>query len=155
MAMVFIGCSGSGGSGSGGRSGKKPPPTDVRVSGGRKTVVQESKRWLGTPYCYGGEDGECFDCSGFVSRVFLTIGMKLPRSARDMYETGESVSTAALKPADLVFFKNTAGKGITHVGIYVGGRQFIHASSSRGVVISSLDDDYYRRHYAGARRMLE
>jgi cell wall-associated NlpC family hydrolase len=153
--LVVLGCSGTKDPSGVQRAGKKGAPSDIRLTGGRKAVIQESKRWLGTPYCYGGEDGECFDCSGFVSTVFHKIGMKLPRSARDMYSAGEAVSLSSIQPADLVFFKNTAGKGITHVGIFVGGGQFIHASSSRGVIITSLDDEYYRRHYAGARKMFE
>jgi cell wall-associated NlpC family hydrolase len=155
LAALIAGCSGSSHPDTRSIAGKKASSSETRITGGRKTVVQESKRWLGTPYCYGGEEGECFDCSGFVSRVYLKIGLKLPRSARDMYGVGESLSITALRPADLVFFRNTAGKGITHVGIYVGGRQFIHASSSRGVIITSLDDEYYRRHFAGARKMIE
>lgn len=153
ILTLFAGCSSSNRS-TPGRNAGYNRPADVRVTGNRKTIINESKKWLGTPYCYGGIDGECFDCSGFVSRVFLSVGFKLPRSARDMYDAGSAVSMSNIQPADLVFFKNTAGPGISHVGIFLGGRQFIHASSSRGVITTSLDDEYYVRHFAGVRKML-
>jgi cell wall-associated NlpC family hydrolase len=153
-ALIVAGCSGARETGRSRTTPRKDVPADVRLTGARKIVVQEAKRWLGTPYCYGGVDGECFDCSGFVTNVFRKIGVPLPRSARDMYGVGEELSASAIRPADLVFFRNTAGPGITHVGIAIGARQFIHASSSRGVIMTSLDDAYYRKHYAGARRVI-
>lgn len=72
-----------------------------------------------------------------------------------MYSVGRPVNRKSLREGDLVFFANTAGKGITHVGIYLSGAQFIHSSTTRGVIVSSLGDSYYARHYAGARRVLE
>jgi probable lipoprotein NlpC len=124
------------------------------LSSGRSTVLRESRGWMGTPYKYGGSAKSGTDCSGFVSRVYAKVGVSLPRRARDMYKVGASVSLNQINPGDLVFFKNTAGKGITHVGIYTGQASFIHASSSSGVISSSLSTGYYKKHFAGARKIL-
>ena len=121
----------------------------------RKAVVDAAYRWIGTPYRPGGTDREGMDCSGFVTTVYQSIGRSLPRTARDMFSEGRSIPQSATRPGDLVFFKNTAGRGITHVGIFVGSMEFIHSSTSKGVIVSRLDDDYYRKHYAGTRRILE
>lgn len=131
------------------------PPLPEDISSGRRAVVTESYRWIGTPYRYGGNSKRGVDCSGLVNAVFSRFGVKLPRRARDLARKGRSRDRDDLLPADLVFFANTAGRGITHVGIYLGRSRFIHSSSSRGVIISSLDDDYYRRHYAGARMIIK
>ncbi|MBI5645632.1 MAG: C40 family peptidase [Ignavibacteriae bacterium] len=120
----------------------------------RQDVIREARRWLGTPYRYNGMDADGMDCSGLVSTAFRRVGLVLPRMARDMFGTGRAVSAARSKPGDLVFFKNTAGKGITHVGILLGGNSFIHSSTTRGVIISRLDEDYYKKHYAGMRDVI-
>ncbi|MBN1446815.1 MAG: C40 family peptidase [Bacteroidetes bacterium] len=131
------------------------PPLPVSISSGRRAVVMESYRWLGTPYQYGGNTRRGVDCSGLVHAVFGRFGVTLPRRASDLIRKGRSRDRRDLLPADLVFFANTAGKGITHVGIYLGENRFIHSSTRRGVIISSLEDDYYRRHYAGARMIIK
>ncbi|MDT8325624.1 MAG: NlpC/P60 family protein [Bacteroidota bacterium] len=131
------------------------PPLPADISSGRRAVVTESYRWLGVPYRYGGNTKRGVDCSGLVNAVFGKYGVGLPRRARDLYRKGRKRSREDLAPADLVFSANTAGRGITHVGIYLGRDRFIHASSSAGVVISSLEDSYYRRHYAGARMIIK
>ncbi len=131
------------------------PPLPADISSGRRAVVTESYRWIGTPYRYGGNSKRGVDCSGLVNAVFGRFGVNLPRRARDLARKGRSQERSRLVPADLVFFANTAGRGITHVGIYLGKNRFIHSSSSRGVIISSLDDTYYRRHYAGARMIIK
>jgi cell wall-associated NlpC family hydrolase len=131
------------------------PALPADISSGRRAVVTESYRWLGVPYRYGGNTKRGVDCSGLVNAVFGKYGVGLPRRARELFHKGRSRSREQLAPADLVFFSNTAGKGITHVGIYLGSDRFIHSSSSAGVVISSLEDSYYRRHYAGARMIIK
>ena len=131
------------------------PPLPAEISSGRRAVLSESYRWIGTPYRYGGNSRRGVDCSGLVNAVFGRFGVKLPRRARDLARKGRSQERSALMPADLVFFANTAGRGITHVGIYLGKNRFIHSSTSRGVIISSLDESYYRRHYAGARMIIK
>ena len=109
--------------------------------------------YLGVPYVFGGTSPYGFDCSGYVQYVFANAGVSLPRTADVQFEVGTPVSTAELVPGDLVFF-STYTYGASHVGIYVGDGNFIHASSSQGVTISSLSQAYYSSRYIGARRIL-
>lgn len=107
--------------------------------------------WKGTPYRLGGMSRRGVDCSGFVSRVFDDLyGMDLPRTTEHQADLGYSIDRDELQVADLVFFKT--GWQTRHVGIYMGGGEFLHASTSRGVIISSLDNPYWRRHYWTSRR---
>lgn len=153
LAVTIIGCSSSIRSTSGSKkhSGSYSAQS---LNSKRSFVLKESKKWLGTPYKYGGNGKSGVDCSGFVSLVYAKAGVSLPRRARDMFSVGTPTPIRSIQPGDLVFFKNTAGKGITHVGIYTGQSKFIHASSSSGVVTSSLNQNYYSKHYAGARKIL-
>lgn len=116
-------------------------------------VVQTAEKYLKTPYRFGGESPKGFDCSGFVKFVYDKHGNKLPRTADSQYKTGKKVDRLSLKPGDLVFF-NTYGAGVSHVGIYYGSGKFIHASSSRGVMISKLDELYWKPRYLGAKRII-
>ena len=136
------------------RSPTGAPPLPADISSGRKAVIMESYEWMGVPYRYAGNTRRGVDCSGLVNAVFGKFGVTLPRRARDLFRKGRSVNRQSLSPGDLVFFSNTAGKGITHVGIYLGHDSFIHSSSSRGVIIFSLEDRYYRKHYAGGRMII-
>ncbi|ETT43155.1 MULTISPECIES: C40 family peptidase [unclassified Paenibacillus] len=108
---------------------------------------------IGTKYVSGGTSTNGFDCSGFTMYVFDKIGINLPHQSGSQYQMGTDVSRDEMRPGDLVFF-NTSGKGISHVGIYVGDGEFAHASSSRGVTISSLSDSYYVNRYVGAKRIM-
>ncbi|WP_339312208.1 C40 family peptidase [Paenibacillus sp. FSL M7-0896] len=108
---------------------------------------------IGTKYVSGGTSTNGFDCSGFTMYVFDKIGINLPHQSGSQYQMGSAVSRDEMRPGDLVFF-NTSGKGISHVGIYVGDGEFAHASSSRGVTISSLSDSYYVSRYVGAKRIM-
>lgn len=112
---------------------------------------------IGAVYRPGGDTPQQgMDCSGFVRYVYHEVaGMKLPHNAAAMSRISTVISRADLKPGDLVFFK-TMKKAFTHVGIYLGDNQFIHASSSRtgAVMISSLDESYWAHRYDGARRVL-
>ena len=117
-------------------------------------IVATAKKYIGVPYVWGGESPSGFDCSGFVQYVFKVHGISLNRTTETQYKHGSHVSKSNLKPGDLVFFQNTYRAGISHVGIYVGNGQFIHASSSKGVTISNLSSSYYTSHYYGARRIL-
>ncbi|ETT74202.1 cell wall-associated hydrolase (invasion-associated protein) [Paenibacillus sp. FSL R7-277] len=108
---------------------------------------------IGTKYVSGGTSTNGFDCSGFTMYVFDKIGINLPHQSGSQYQMGTAVSRDEMRPGDLVFF-NTSGKGISHVGIYVGDGEFAHASSSRGVTISSLSDSYYVNRYVGAKRIM-
>lgn len=129
----------------------KPPAPPKAVKG--EAVVATARKYLGTPYKYGGTNPKGFDCSGYVWFVFNEHGRKLPRTADKQYEAGTSVPAKNLKPGDLVFF-TTAEKGASHCGIFVGDGKFIHASSSRGVMVSALGDIYWKPRYLGARRVL-
>ncbi|MEO1765812.1 C40 family peptidase [Thiobacter aerophilum] len=110
----------------------------------------------GTAYRYGGSDPEGgLDCSGFVGHVFREVaGIDLPRSAQAIAQLGRKIGISELKPGDLVFF-NTLRRAFSHVGIYLGNQQFIHATSSRTgeVLISSLREAYWARRFDGARRI--
>lgn len=118
-------------------------------------VISKAKEHIGVPYRMGGTSPSGFDCSGFIYYVFNQIGMTLPRTAAGQYGAGTSVSKSNLEPGDLVFFE-TYKRGPSHSGIYVGDNQFIHASSSRGIMISSINDPHYwAPRYLGARRVLE
>ena len=116
-------------------------------------IIAHSYSYLGTPYRYGGTSYSGIDCSGFTMKVFAQFGISLPHGASDQYFLSTPVTTEERAPGDLVFF-NTSGYGIGHVGIYLGGGQFIHASTSRGVIISSLYESYYANTYLYAGRII-
>lgn len=118
--------------------------------GGRKTVVDTAQRMLGTPYRPGGASPRGFDCSGLVRYSFGHAGIEVPRTAAEQFARARPVGQRALQPGDLVFFK-TRGRKISHVGIYVGQRRFVHApSGGKQVSVDSLDDPYWRRRMVGA-----
>jgi cell wall-associated NlpC family hydrolase len=107
----------------------------------------------GAPYRNGGADPSGFDCSGFVRYVFAQHGVSLPRDVRQQFGKGEDVDPAALEPGDLLFF-TTVAPGASHVGIAVGGDQFIHAPSTNGVVrVENLSNQYWASRFVGARRV--
>lgn len=112
-------------------------------------AVAIAMRYLGVPYVWGGASPSGFDCSGFVLYVFNQLGVSLPHHAATQYGYGRDVPKSQLEPGDLVYFDS-----LGHNGIYIGGRQFIHAPHTGDVVkISSLDDDWYARNWTGARRL--
>jgi cell wall-associated NlpC family hydrolase len=116
-------------------------------------IVHTADRFLGVPYRWGGESvEEGFDCSGFTMTVYRLNGLELPRSSRSQWHTGRAVAKSDLRKGNLVFFR-TAGNGkISHVGIYTGNGQFIHAPGrGKKVRRSSLNSRYYKAHYAGAK----
>lgn len=110
-----------------------------------------AKPWLGTPYKYGGSTKKGVDCSGFVLNMYKEVrGKDMPHNAATMYDQGKKISRDDLREGDLVFFGSFWK--IDHVGIYLNGDRFVHASSSRGVMISPMDDSYWKPRYQGARR---
>lgn len=119
-------------------------------------LVNYSMNYLGVPYVWGGTSTSGFDCSGFTQYVFHQFGYELYRVAESqMLYNGSAVNKSELQVGDLVFFANTyvSNEAATHVGIYIGGNQFIHAASG-GVKITDLSNDYYAARYAGARRII-
>jgi len=134
-----------------------PSPTATSEAGGiGGKIVATAKKYLGHRYVRGNATpGVGFDCSGFVHYIMKRCAdVRLPRSSDGQFREGQPVSRSNLQPGDVVFFENTYKHGISHVGIYVSGDDFIHASNSRrGVVIDSLNSSYYAPRYVGARRM--
>ena len=118
-----------------------------------RRIVQSSMQYIGVPYVFGGNTPSGFDCSGYVRYVFAQAGIYLPRMADEQYYSTTPISTTELRAGDLVFF-TTYTYGPSHVGIYLGDGQFIHASSSRGVTITSLSGSYWTSAYIGARRAI-
>ncbi|MFI5366194.1 MAG: C40 family peptidase [Candidatus Binatia bacterium] len=128
------------------------PEKLIMPEGDGSPVLELAAQFLGRPYRFGSDYG-AFDCSGFVRRVFLKVGVDLPHSAREQFTFGDHVSRNDLEPGDLVFFRN-GRRHVTHVGIYVGDDKFVHAASHGGQVqVDSLDESYYAHHYIGARRI--
>jgi hypothetical protein len=124
--------------------------TGSLAEGRRGHVLETARRYLGTPYRYGGETPDGFDCSGFVMFVYERNGLRLPRATAEQYRSGRPVPRRALGPGDLVFFSISGGR-ISHVGIYAGGGSFIHApSSGKRVSYARLDNGYWKARYAGA-----
>jgi cell wall-associated NlpC family hydrolase len=126
------------------------------VSGGTPAgdaVAAAALAFRGTPYRAAGADPAGFDCSGLVQYVFARQGVAVPRNVAAQFRTGEGVRPDRIEPGDLVFFRIGPSE-VSHVGIAVGGGQFVHAPSERGTVrVDSLDSPYWAHRYAGARRL--
>jgi cell wall-associated NlpC family hydrolase len=106
------------------------------------------------PYRNGGSDPSGFDCSGFVQYVFARFGTALPREVRDQYQAGKPIDLDEVEAGDLLFFE-TVSRGASHVGMAVGGGQFVHAPSSRGVVrVERYSVSYWASRFVGARRIV-
>jgi cell wall-associated NlpC family hydrolase len=117
-------------------------------------VMKLIKKLIGVQYHYGGKDPSGFDCSGFTSYIYrMAININIPPSSSEQYRIGKKVPKNNLLFGDLVFF-NTTGRIPSHVGIYTSNNSFAHASTVKGVTISSLNSDYYQKRYIGARRVI-
>jgi cell wall-associated NlpC family hydrolase len=124
----------------------------VSVSG--RDIVDHARDFVGTPYRMGGASSRGVDCSGLVFSVFRSFGIALPRTSSAQAGFGRKVDRSQLRPGDLVFFR-TYGRGVSHVGIYSGGGEFIHASTrARRVRFDRLDNKYFRKRFVVARRVL-
>jgi cell wall-associated NlpC family hydrolase len=116
-------------------------------------LVAMALGFRGVPYRNGGTDPAGFDCSGLVQYVFARHGVPLPREVRDQYRAGTTVDRRRIQPGDLLFFE-TVSRGPSHVGIAIGGVEFVHAPSSRGVVrVERFTADYWAKRWVGARRV--
>lgn len=171
-AVVAAGCASTGavpqpfpGAGTSRAPVTRPAPADPSVPPGTAVPVPHGGAFdgyalsgtalslRGAPYRNGGTTPTGFDCSGFVQYVFAQHGLEVPRETRVQYRMGDKVDRDELVPGDLVFF-STVAPGASHVGISLGGDQFVHAPSERGVVrIDSLSQEYWRTRFIGARRV--
>jgi cell wall-associated NlpC family hydrolase len=125
------------------------------VSKSGNDLISYAYNFIGKPYVWGAEGPRSFDCSGFTKYVYNAFGVDLPHYTGSQIGEGSSVSRKNLKQGDLVFF-NTDGSSVSHVGIYVGDGEFIHASSgSHKVTVSNLGQSYYNSAYVGARRIFK
>lgn len=121
-----------------------------------QTVVKTAMQQLGVRYVYGGSSPkQGFDCSGFVQYSLKAAGIFIPRTTRLQYRAAKRISRRYLKSGDLVFFKTSVSRAVSHVGIYLGNNKFIHApSSGKHVKISSMKERYWRKRFTGAGRVL-
>jgi cell wall-associated NlpC family hydrolase len=149
MSMAVAGCATRG-------AAPRPPSAGDRhaPSAIASNIVATALELRGTQYRNGGsEPSQGFDCSGLVQWVFAKHGTALPRETREQYQSGRKIDDDEVQPGDLVFFE-TVSKGPSHVGIALGGGEFVHAPSSRGVVrVESYNSDYWAGRWLGARRI--
>ncbi len=114
----------------------------------RDRIVASTKQFLGTKYVWGGTSSQGIDCSGLTYTVYKIHNIQLPRNSTPQFEISRKIQRSQLRPGDLVFFQ-TIAKGPSHVGIFIGGSEFIHAGLE-GVVIASLDEPYFAKRYYGS-----
>lgn len=118
-------------------------------------IVQESQKYIGVPYVYGGTSPRGFDCSGFTQYVYKKAGISLNRNACAQLSNGVIIAKEDLQPGDLVIFSNTGGGGFaSHIGLYLGNGKLIHSGASRGICIVDLDSSYFAKYYQCARRVI-
>ncbi len=134
-----------------GQPGDGPATAPGAEAGTAVLRIAESR--IGAPYRYGGAGPDAFDCSGLVAYAYRQVGIAVPRTAAQQFAAATPVERRDLRPGDLVFFR-LSGREISHVGIYAGGDRFVHAPQRGGAVrVASLDDEVFRRGYAGAGRL--
>ena len=151
------------------RSTKEKVNTDLKLTGSRSNkyaalnnalnkLVKESNTYLGIPYVWGGNTRRGLDCSAFVKNVYSSIGVVLPRVSRDQAKVGRSVSLAAARKGDLIFFETDPKRPstVSHVGMYIGNGKMIHASSgSEKVVIVPLNQGYFMSKVVVIKRIVD
>lgn len=128
------------------------------IGADREKIIETAYKYLSVPYRMGGTSMKGIDCSGLLVRVFATYGINLPHNAQDQARYGKVVTGVAnLQRGDLVFFKKSFKTAyyITHVGIYLGNNEFIHASVNSGVTVTSLDDKWWRPKFVFGTRIFE
>lgn len=131
----------------------QPPPEQPK--GRNEQIVATAMAWLGTPYKYGGNDREGVDCSGLTCAVYLeATGTRLPRNSAEQASWCRRTPRSKLRPGDLIFFTSKPkGNRINHVALYIGDNRVIHATTSRGVVISDLDETYWKERLKSCGRV--
>ncbi len=156
IVIISVGCTrsypryGSGGESPSGESRPVPSQNSVNTTIKLGRILQE---YLGKPYAGRSRYDPGLDCSLFTGEVFKKYAkISLPRTSEDQFNAGSPIKNGQLAFGDLVFFR-TDGNGISHVGVYVGNDEFIHASTSIGVIISKLDEKYWAKRFMGARRV--
>lgn len=121
----------------------------------QKRLAREIRKLIGAEYREGGHSQAGMDCSGLVYTIFKNaLNLTLPRTTRQLAKTGQRLSARSLHFGDLVFFRSERSNRISHVGIYIEHGQFVHASTSKGVMISDLDEPYYAHLFMMARRVM-
>ena len=119
----------------------------------RTMLINEFRKWEGTPHKMGGYSKQGIDCSGFAHYIFNNVfHISVPRTTKLFTKTGKRIDLKMLKPGDIVIFRPHSYP--RHVGIYVGNNEFIHASTSKGVMKSNMNNPYWKRHYWMSRRVL-
>lgn len=117
------------------------------------SLFKDIDYWWGTKYCMGGSTQNCIDCSSFTQTIIRDIySIQIPRTAEEQYSAATPINYADLQEGDLVFFQTT-GRTISHVGVYLANNKFVHASTSGGVMISDLNEDYWKKRYRAAGRV--
>jgi cell wall-associated NlpC family hydrolase len=120
-------------------------------TGERGRIVRTAQRYLGVQYRHGGATPSGFDCSGYVMYVYEKNGILLPRSVQSQYQVGKRIRFTQAKPGDLVFFRTSQKNKLSHVGIYLGGKQFIHAPrTGKKVSYADMGKPYWKKRYIGA-----
>ena len=128
---------------------------NIRFNGTtHKELIETVSKWLGTPYRYGSSSRKGTDCSGFVTRIYSDVyGIDLSRSSRSMFNDVQRIKKDSIRTGDLVFFKRGPKQPIFHVGIYLKGGKFIHSATSGGVMVSSLNEPFFKNKYYAAGRV--
>lgn len=118
-------------------------------------LLKSIDEWWGTSYCMGGSTKNCIDCSAFTQIMMQNVyNVNVPRTAQEQYNSSRQISVEDLSEGDLVFFNTNGGRDITHVGIYLFNNKFVHAATSAGVMVSDLNDIYWKPRYKGAGRYI-
>ncbi len=118
-------------------------------------LLKSIDEWWGTSYCYGGSTKNCIDCSAFTQTIMQNVyNVNVPRTAQEQYNSSKQINLEDLNEGDLVFFNTNGSREITHVGIYLFNNKFVHAATSGGVMVSDLNDTYWKPRYRGAGRYI-
>ena len=149
ICFLLVGCGGQK------KTVVKYPKKRVAVE---NTVITHAKGYLGTPYLYGGNSRKGMDCSGLIHQSFSKSKISVPRTVSELKKTGYKISVKKARPGDLLFFKTSRNRKISHAGLVIRIEnktpQFIHASTSRGVIVSSLSQAYWDKAFVEARRIV-